>query len=30
VGADLNLSSVSLVNGATLAVDFYSATVPAA
>lgn len=30
VGADMNLSSVSLVNGATQTVDFYSVTVPAA
>jgi hypothetical protein len=30
VGADMNLSSVSLVNGAGQTVDYYSVTVPAA
>lgn len=30
VGADLNLSSVALVSGATQSIDYYSVTVPAA
>jgi hypothetical protein len=30
VGADMNLSSVALVSGATQAIDFYSVTLPAA